>query len=138
MCKLEPVSANRPMPGPVQILVVEDDHDTRVLLRATLEQAGYAVETAANGRDAIARLKAMATPPCLLIIDLLMPVMDGFELIGFVRKDPRLAQVPIGIQSANVDVTLPGGVAFVLPKPVDVDALLAFVHHHCAAQAASG
>lgn len=126
------------MPGPVQILVVEDDHDTRVLLRATLEQAGYVVETAANGRDAIARLKAMPTPPCLLIVDLLMPVMDGFELIGFVRKDPRLAAVPIGIQSANVDTTLPGGVAFVLPKPVDVDALLAFVRHHCPAQAASG
>jgi CheY-like chemotaxis protein len=125
------VSAHRHMRQQPQILVVEDDHDTRVLLRATLEQAGYAVETAANGRDAMARLTAMAEAPQLLIIDLLMPVMDGFELIAYVRKDERLARVPIGIQSANVDVTLPGGVAFVLPKPVDVDALLAFVRHHC-------
>jgi CheY-like chemotaxis protein len=126
------VSAIRRSRGePPQILVVEDDHDTRVLLRATLEQAGYSVETAANGRDAMVRLQAMAEPPRLLLVDLLMPVMDGFELIAFMRKDERFARVPIGIQSANVDVTLPGGVAFVLPKPVDVDALLAFVRHHC-------
>jgi CheY-like chemotaxis protein len=126
------VSANRQRQGePPQILVVEDDHDTRVLLRATLEHAGFTVETAANGRDAMVRLQGMTTPPRLLIVDLLMPVMDGFELIAFMRKHERFAQVPIGIQSANVDVTLPGGVAFVLPKPVDVDALLAFVRHHC-------
>jgi two-component system response regulator MprA len=125
------VSAIRHTPRePAQILVVEDDHDTRVLLRATLEQAGYVVETAANGRDAMARLQAMSAPPRLLLVDLLMPVMDGFELIAFVRESQRFSGVPIGVQSANVDLTLPGGVAFVLPKPVDIDALLAFVRHH--------
>ena len=116
---------------PPLVLVVEDDHDTRVLLRATLETAGFTVVTAANGRDAILRLAELPSPPRLLLLDLQMPVMDGWELLVTLRRDSRWARIPVGVQSANVDVTLPDGVSFVLAKPVDVDALLAFVRHHC-------
>ena len=113
------------------MLVVEDDHDTRVLLRATLEAAGYVVVTAANGRDAMLRLAELPSPPRLLLLDLQMPVMDGWELLVTLRQERRWANIPVGVQSANLDVTLPGGVSFVLGKPVDVEALLALVRHHC-------
>ena len=113
------------------VLVVEDDHDTRVLLRATLETAGFVVVTAANGRDAMARLAELPSPPRLVLLDLHMPVMDGWELLDSLRQQHRWAHIPIGVQSANLDVTLPDGVSFVLGKPVDVDALLALVRHHC-------
>jgi two-component system response regulator AdeR len=118
------------LPQPL-VLVVEDDHDTRVLLRATLEGAGYVVVTAANGRDAMLRLAELPSPPRLLLIDLRMPVMDGWELLASLRQDARWAAIPIGVQSANVDITLPQGISFVLGKPVDVAALLALVRHHC-------
>jgi CheY-like chemotaxis protein len=112
------------------VLVVEDDHDTRVLLRATLEGAGFAVVTAANGRDAIGHLTELPSPPRLLLLDLQMPVMDGWELLATLQGDARYARIPVGVQSGNLDITLPVGVAFVLSKPVDVPALLALVRHH--------
>jgi len=102
-----------------------------VLLRNTLEDAGFAVHTAANGRDAVAQLQQLTAPPRLLLVDLYMPVMDGWDLIAYVKSRDDLARIPIGVQSANLEVTLPGGVAFVLPKPVDVEALIAMVRHHC-------
>lgn len=119
-----------PLPQPL-IMVVEDDHDTRVLLRATLEDAGCIVETAANGRDAMLRLTELPSPPRLLLVDLHMPVMDGWELLTSLGQDPRWSRIPVGVQTANVDVTLPHGVSFVLAKPIDIPALLAFVRHHC-------
>lgn len=57
--------------------------------------------------------------------------MDGWELVGYLQNDSELSTVPIGIQSGDRDTTLPDGVAFVLQKPIDVDALLAVVRHHC-------
>lgn len=113
------------------VLVVEDDHDTRVLLRATLETAGFTVVTAANGRDAMLRLAELPSPPRLMLLDLQMPVMDGWELLSSLRQERRWARIPVGVQSANLEVTLPDGVSFVLGKPVDIDALLALVRHHC-------
>lgn len=113
------------------VLVVEDDHDTRVLLRATLEGAGFDVHTATNGREALSNIKRLPSPPRLIVVDLQMPVMDGWELIRSLQSDEALKAIPVGVQSANVDITLPGGIAFVLPKPVDVDSLLALVRHHC-------
>jgi two-component system chemotaxis response regulator CheY len=119
-----------PLPQPL-VLVVEDDHDTRVLLRATLEDAGCTVVTAANGRDAMLRLGELPSPPRLLLVDLHMPVMDGWELLTSLGQDPRWASIPVGVQTANSEVTLPHGVSFVLVKPIDIPALLAFVRHHC-------
>jgi two-component system chemotaxis response regulator CheY len=113
------------------ILVVEDDHDTRVLMRATLEDAGYEVHTAANGRDALLMLRRMTTLPRLMLVDLRMPVMDGWQFLSTVHGDARLSPIPVGVQTASLETTLPDGVSFVLPKPVDVAALLAFARHHC-------
>src|SRR5690349_8381100 len=113
------------------ILVVEDDHDSRVLMRTLLEDEGYLVHTAANGRDAVEMLSSQKVRPQLLIVDLNMPVMDGWEVMRYLRKHPELSLIPVGVQSGDNDTTLPDGVAFVLSKPVDVDAMLALVRHHC-------
>ncbi len=55
----------------------------------------------------------------------------GWELMGYLRNHPELSRIPVGVQSGDKDTTLPDGVAFVLTKPVDIDALLALVRHHC-------
>lgn len=116
------------MPPP--LLVIDDDHDTRVLLRDLLERAGYVVHTAANGREALSMVRKLDPKPRLILLDLQMPVMDGWQFLGELRREAALAGIPVGVQSADHDRTLPEGVAFALGKPVDADALLALVRHH--------
>jgi CheY-like chemotaxis protein len=110
----------------LDILVVEDEHDVRVVLREILEGAGWRVTTAANGRDALAHLRG-GLVPSLILVDLWMPMMDGAQLIAALRADPALASFPIGVQTAHEEAALPSGLAFVLVKPVDATRLLAAV-----------
>jgi two-component system response regulator CpxR len=76
------------------VLVVDDSAEARDLLRENLETAGYEVIVAHDGRDALARLVDHATPE-LLIIDVIMPVMGGLELIEVLRSYRRLATIPV-------------------------------------------
>lgn len=97
----------------VTILVVDDEPDVLFLLRLTLEAAGYAVVEAAHGAEALASIHA--TRPTLIITDLMMPVMDGRELIRRVRAEPETADVPIMLLSANPDQNI--GADRVMRKP---------------------
>jgi CheY-like chemotaxis protein len=110
----------------LDILVVEDEHDVRVVLREILEGAGWRVTTAANGRDALALLRGGARP-ALVLVDLWMPMMDGWQLITALRADPELAAIPVAVQTAHDEAALPPGLAFRLVKPVDPQRLLAAV-----------
>jgi CheY-like chemotaxis protein len=110
----------------LDILVVEDEHDVRVVLREILEGAGWRVTTAANGRDALACLR-QGVRPALVLVDLWMPMMDGWQLIAALRDDPELAAIPVAVQTAHDEAKLPAGLAFVLVKPVDAGRLLAAV-----------
>jgi CheY-like chemotaxis protein len=76
------------------VLVVDDNPEAQETLRENLEPAGYDVLVAPNGRDALALL-ADQTAPHLLIVDLLMPVMSGLELVEVLRSYRRLAQIPV-------------------------------------------
>ena len=110
------------------ILVVEDDHDLRVLLRALLEGDGYEVLTAPEGRTALAQLET--TTPDLILVDLRMPLMDGWDFVAAVRSIPKLAGIPIGIQTSETDRTPPQGASFILRKPVDARVLLSRLREH--------
>lgn len=85
-----------------KILVVEDDPSVRNLLREIFERAGYEVADAAHGRAALDLLGA-AELPDIVTTDLMMPVMDGNELIRKMRDDSRTASIPIVVVSANAD-----------------------------------
>ena len=86
------------------MLVVDDSEDALELFRINLEGAGYEVVSAQNGKDAFELLSDDQGPvPQLIIVDLLMPVMDGMELIDKLRADARLGSVPVLVVSA-VDV----------------------------------
>ena len=118
---------------PGTVLVVDDDPAFRDVLTILLRGAGYAVETAANGRRALGLLRA-AAPPCLIVLDLSMPVMDGPQFLDALRQDPALAGVPVLVTSARRDgqeaADALGAVGY-LEKPVDLDALLRHVGLHC-------
>lgn len=108
---------------PHRILVVDDDAAIREALRIVLEDAGYEVAEAADGREALLRL----TPrPALLVVDLMMPELDGWELIGELARTAPLADIPICVLSA-IATHAPPEARAVLQKPIDLDALLATV-----------
>jgi CheY-like chemotaxis protein len=112
------------------VLVVEDDADIRESVRELLESEGLTVSVAANGREALAHLNEAETLPDLVLLDLMMPVMDGFAFRERQRADTRLAGIPVVVLSANPKLDarhdLLDARAY-LTKPCDIDLLLATV-----------
>jgi CheY-like chemotaxis protein len=104
------------------ILVVDDESNMRFLFRMILEQAGYDVVEAAHGAAALVRAKE--SPPALVVTDLMMPVMNGHELIARLRADPETAAIPIIVVSANTSA-MAAAVDAVLGKPFYPAALVA-------------
>ncbi len=84
------------------ILVVEDDAETREAMQSLLELNGYTVTTAVDGREALERLRG-GLKPSLILLDLMMPGMDGFEFVNEKRQDPQLSPIPVIIYSGHRD-----------------------------------
>jgi PAS domain S-box-containing protein len=118
------------------VLIAEDDDDIRDVIGDVLEVAGYDVVAARNGREALDML-ARGLRPCLILLDLMMPVMSGWELLDALRADGDLERLPVVILSAAADgsTPLPGARQW-LPKPFHVPMLLAAVAQHCTPRAA--
>ena len=112
------------------LLVVEDNADIRECFGELLEAEGFTVILAVNGADALARLDEMTTLPDLILLDLMMPVMDGFEFRAKQRSDMRVAHIPVVAISADPrlddrhDVLMAYGY---LQKPCDIDRLVELV-----------
>ena len=83
-----------------RVLVVDDDPELREATSELIEDAGYEVEQAANGAEALARLRA-SDPPSLVLLDMMMPVMDGWELLSQRKQDARLRGIPVIVVSAD-------------------------------------
>ncbi len=114
------------------ILVVEDEADIRLSLQEALEWEGYRVFAASNGREALARLPNMPSP-CLILLDLMMPVMNGWEFAAAVREDDILATIPIVVVTAFAHEVQRRtiGEREVVCKPIDLDLLLRLVTRYC-------
>ena len=85
------------------ILIVDDDADVRDMLRDVLEEGGYRVAMAEDGLEALNYLGAHP-PPFLIILDLMMPVMDGWQFLREQRKAPAIASIPVAVFSADPQV----------------------------------
>ena len=111
--------------GKIRILVVEDDPSIRTVFSALLEAEGYSVHTSENGQVALDLLKTGFRPD-LILLDLMMPVMSGWELLKAKRNDPAITGIPVVVLSASTLVSgnLDGASA-VYAKPIDIDFLLA-------------
>ena len=121
------------------ILVVEDDPNVREALVFVLEREGYAVTSANNGQEALDRLRA--TPSCLVLLDLMLPVMDGFEFRVQQLQDPAVADVPVIVLSSGGDLVRKVERMHVdacLSKPLDLDRLLALIARRVGKPAAGG
>ena len=124
----------KPRPA-VDVLIVDDDEGTRASLDALLGDGGYRVATAANGCDALRHLR-LHHPPKVILLDLMMPVMDGWEFRSILRAEPRLAEVPI-IAMTGVRTDRPTearlGATWYVRKPFDPDRVLRLVAAICRA-----
>jgi CheY-like chemotaxis protein len=109
-----------------RVLVVEDNDDARELVRVLVEAEGYEVECAENGKEALERIHASV--PAFILLDLMMPVMSGWELLEILNQDPRLAAIPVAILSATHDVSdeVRRGRLY-LAKPLRPEALVSLV-----------
>lgn len=112
-----------PEPQPPKILVVDDEAAIRDLLVELFSDEGYQVRAASNGRAAVAMV--LDEPPDLIVMDVMMPELDGPETMKHLRTFPDLAHVPIILMSAawHVSSDGTGDVAFI-PKPFNLDDVL--------------
>jgi CheY-like chemotaxis protein len=115
------------------ILLVEDDRDVRDAMVEALQEAGYTVQAAEDGREALRLLRERHLPRVILL-DLMMPNMDGFEFRAEQKKRAEWAQIPVVVITAEgrVDEQAPAiDTAGHLPKPIKLERLLEVARAHC-------
>src|SRR5262249_49115327 len=115
------------------VLIVEDDVDVAEALALILEDAGYVAEIAPNGAEGIERL-SRGPLPALILLDLMMPIMDGCEFRQVQRRMPEVASIPVVILSADAQAerkAVEMECTDCVMKPVELDRLLNLVRRHC-------
>lgn len=114
--------------GP-RVLVVDDDPNIRRMMVAALKRDGYRFAEAANGREALDCMRSVR--PDVVVLDLMMPVMSGWDVLQERERDANLRQIPVIIVSANrapeVAKAVDKGICAFLPKPFDIGVLSALV-----------
>ena len=110
------------------ILVVDDDNAIRTMLESLLEEEGYKVVLAGNGQEAL--VQARQQRPSLVLLDLMMPVMNGWQFLEEVHNNPDLDDLPVLLLSASREVARTAqqsAVKAFLPKPFELDKLLEYI-----------
>ncbi len=114
---------------PPRILVVDDDPHIRRLIIAALKRDGYAFLQAANGQEALDAMRA--EHPDVVVLDLMMPVVSGWDVLRQRMQDMQLSRIPVILVSANRDPeiveAIDRGICAFLPKPFDIDVLASLV-----------
>ena len=123
----------RPGPEARSILIVEDDSDLREALSEVLRDEGYTVEMAADGREALDHLRRQSRPS-LILLDLTMPVMNGWQFRDEQRQDPDLSGIPVVVLSASdrlAEQMGALGISDYVRKPIELSRLLRLIERYC-------
>jgi CheY-like chemotaxis protein len=116
------------------VLLVEDDDDVRSAVSELLRIQGYTVAEAANGREALDVLRSDGFRPCIILLDIMMPVMNGIEFRAEQLRDPALADMPVVVISADSQVKAKAAsvrAVEYMQKPLQFDVLLGILDQHC-------
>ena len=114
--------------APPLIAIVDDDLDLRDTVSDVLRDAGYATLPFAGGREALAGLRSLQAMPALILLDLMMPGMSGWEFREEQLHDPALRDVPVVVMTASRDLGRhPISASEILHKPIDIETLLASI-----------
>jgi CheY-like chemotaxis protein len=117
------------------VLVVEDDGDVREAIAEVLGDSEYNALHAANGAEALERLRSAPIQPCVILLDVMMPTMDGWQFRAAQQSDPAVRDIPVVVLSAHVNGSETAekmDAAGFLMKPVTLDALLDVIERFCA------
>lgn len=117
-----------------RILIVEDATDIRFLLKSLFEAEGFIVDQAGNGQEALEVLHSTDNLPALILLDLMMPVMDGYEFRIKQEAEARLADIPVVVMTADGDISARRSsirAREYLKKPVDINRLLSIARSAC-------
>jgi CheY-like chemotaxis protein len=117
----------------MSVLIVDDEYYIRDVLIAFLQDAGYDATGARNGRDAVASLRQQPGHYRLVLLDVMMPYMTGWEFLAIIRDDPVFTELPVILMTAAENVhqkALEQGATDYLPKPIDLDELLDIVEYY--------
>lgn len=127
----QPPAASRPTPTEhCPVLIVEDDVDLREMMAQLLSLEGYKTETAANGRDALRYLER-GDPPDVILLDLMMPVMDGWQFRKEQKQDADIAGIPLVVITATGKRPVLIDAAELVMKPLDLTQLFAAIERYC-------
>jgi CheY-like chemotaxis protein len=122
------------MTDSTMVLVIEDDRDIREIVMETLADEGYRTVAASNGREALAHLRSGAPLPGVILLDIMMPIMDGRTFRARQLEDPVLASIPVVVMTADADVAaiaIELRAALHLKKPVSLEQLFAVARQFC-------
>ncbi len=121
--------------GIASVLVVDDDEDLREEIVELIENEGYTATGVTDGKEALDYLTIVPTKPKLMLLDLMMPAMDGWEVLNEMRQSEMLATIPVVIISARytelAGASVPGLRVRSMAKPLDSEALLSVVRETC-------
>lgn len=109
------------------ILIVEDDSDIRGILSELLEIEGYRTRQARDGQEALELIEKLDSKPRLILLDLMMPVMDGYAFLEARAAHPEIQQIPVVVLTATPKFAPTSGVNAVLSKPIEMDPFLKLV-----------
>jgi PAS domain S-box-containing protein len=126
-------SAMRSDPHPPLVLIVDDDDDVRTFLRELLEEEGYAVATAGNGLEALEFTERARRQPACVLLDLMMPIMNGWDVMAAWREQGKLPGLPVVVFTAAVHAKGPPGARRYLRKPADAVELMSTIREACTA-----
>jgi CheY-like chemotaxis protein len=119
--------------APREVLIVDDDLDAREALAELLEYRGFSVGSAANGREALNYLRS-SSQPRIIILDLMMPMMDGWEFLEHQSRDFALMEIPVIVLTATPP-SQPVRAKVVLQKPIQFDSLVKLLNQYLPAAA---
>ena len=112
-----------------RILIIDDDHSIRDAIQHLLEAEGYTIFLADHGKDGLELLRNME-PPCAILLDIQMPIMDGYEFLREKSADPAIANIPVVVLSATADAKDLNGAADFIRKPFSIPQLLGTVEKY--------
>jgi CheY-like chemotaxis protein len=112
------------------ILIIDDDAGIRDMLAIALEMEGYSIFTACNGQEGIEKLTNIPTPS-LILLDLMMPVMNGYEFLDSLHTNPKTDHIPVVLLTAYADQAKKMTAHSIIRKPIALATLLKAVETHC-------
>lgn len=118
----------------MSILVIDDDPGIRDMLTQVLEDEGHGVVSATNGLEAIDHLHRSAERPCVILLDLMMPIMNGWQFRTEQKQHPDLATIPVVVLSARTDIQQQASsldVDTFIAKPINIVTLLNTIERYC-------